>query len=516
MSIPFTKYVNIISGVSGANQVAERSLSLRIFTINAFVPTQDILEFSSAEAVTNYFGASEEAERAIYYFGFQSKTNIKPDLISFSRWVDVATPPQIFGNLLANTAISFFQAITNGSFTLTMGGDTNLVSGINFSTATNLNDVASILETAIQAETGTQFPAAQVVFNNIHSAFDLTGGVAANAVISVAPGTVGTDIATIIGWLPKAINGIGGAVWSDGSIAESITDTLNKSQDISNNFATFLFTTEAALTQSEITEAATWNAGINVKYIYTVGVTPDLITSYATDLAGYAGLGISNAPDLAALDPDNDDEFPEILPAAIFAATDYTAPNATQNFMFQISSSIPLTPSVVDADTSNLYDSLRINYYGQTQQAGRNISFYQRGLLMGGSNAPKDWNTYANEIWLKDVAGVSIMNLLLAVNKVPANASGRIMILAILQPVIDQALLNGVISVGKALTPVQIATITLITDDTDAWRQVQNSGYWINCTIDLNTQTNEYEANYLLVYSKDDVIRKVNGTHTLI
>ena len=35
---------------------------------------------------------------------------------------------------------------------------------------------------------------------------------------------------------------------------------------------------------------------------------------------------------------------------------------------------------------------------------------------MGLSTDPLDMNTFANEQWLKDAAGVSIMNLLLAVN----------------------------------------------------------------------------------------------------
>ncbi|OYW78788.1 MAG: hypothetical protein B7Z19_06545, partial [Polynucleobacter sp. 32-46-5] len=86
--------------------------------------------------------------------------------------------------------------------------------------------------------------------------------------------------------------------------------------------------------------------------------------------------------------------------------------------------------------------------------------------------------------------------------------------------VIDQALVNGVISVGKPLTSAQQIYITNATGDDTAWRQVQSEGYWIDVEIvayvDTITGTTKYKAVYVLIYSKDDVIRKVEGTDVLI
>ncbi len=67
---------------------------------------------------------------------------------------------------------------------------------------------------------------------------------------------------------------------------------------------------------------------------------------------------------------------------------------------------------------------------------------------------------------------------------------------------------------GKTLTTLQQAFITQETNDPLAWYQVQNNGYWLDVVIVL--VGNEYQATYTLIYSKDDVIRKVNGIHTLI
>ncbi len=200
----------------------------------------------------------------------------------------------------------------------------------------------------------------------------------------------------------------------------------------------------------------------------------------------------------------------------ILAATDYRHRNATQNYMFQQAT---LTPSVTTTRESDRLDALRVNYYGRTQTAGQTRDFYQRGVLMGGASAPTDMNVYANEQWLKDAAGSAIMELLLSVAKISANEQGRAQLIATLQNIINQALSNGTISVGKNLNNAQQLYITNMTGDVNAWRQVQTSGYWLDCVIEpvvTEDSRAEYKAVYTLIYSKDDAIRKVEGAHILI
>jgi len=51
-----------------------------------------------------------------------------------------------------------------------------------------------------------------------------------------------------------------------------------------------------------------------------------------------------------------------------------------------------------------------------------------------------------------------------------------------------------------------------------AWKQVQNLGYWLGVVIEpiVVDLVTEYQINYTLIYSKDDVIRFVQGTDILI
>lgn len=509
MAIKFTRYIDITSGVGGTAVVARRDLIARLFTANNLLPPQSFIEFSSAADVATYFGSgSEEYLRALFYFSWVSKNLTRPQRIQYARWVQTAVAPRIYGNVQTQ-ALATYTAITSGSFGLTIGADVNTFTGLDFSGAGSLTAVAAILQTAIRTKTGTMWTAATVTWNASRGSFDFVGGSATAAAISVQQGVGGTPIGIIMGWLPAATNISGvfvsGAIWANGAAVETITATLDSSANASNNFGSFAFI--PALAVDQITEAATWNKTQNVTYMYSIPVLTANYAAYHTALASIGGNGVTLS--------DISGQYPEQIPMMIAAATVYERPNSVQNYMFQQFPGI--SPGVNTDSVADSLDAARTNYYGRTQQAGQFIDFYQRGLLNGLATDPVDMNTYMNEVWLKDAAGVAIMNLFLALSEVPANAQGRSQILAILQSVINEALNNGVISVGKTLTEDQKMFITEITNDPNAYYQVQTIGYWVDCVIvPTGADPVEYKAVYTLVYSKDDVIRKVEGTHVLI
>lgn len=361
------------------------------------------------------------------------------------------------------------------------------------------NSLAISAEAMTAGATTALWSAATVNFDAIRQSFNLTGGATGVAEISVTAGTGGTDIASQLGWLSPS------AIFSDGAAIQTVAAALTESADATNNFGSFAFM--PALGLSDSISAATWNLARNNQFMYSWPVSAANAASYSAALLDIGG----NTGTLSLASG----EYPEQEPMMILAATDYTAPNSTQNYMFNI---FDLTPSVATDADADIYDALRLNYYGQTQTAGQIIQFYQRGVMMGLPVDPADQNTYANEIWLKDACGAAIMTLLLALGKVSANSKGRSQILAVLQGAIDQALFNGTISVGKTLNTVQKLYITEITNDPNAWQQVQNIGYWRDVVITPYVESNvtKYKAVYTLVYSKDDIIRKVEGRDILI
>lgn len=505
MSIPFKTYVLIRSGVGGAAIVPERELIGRIFTTNPLVPVDAVVEFTSAGDVATYFGVnSPEAQRAAFYFSYIDPNVGTPLKLSFGRWVNAAQPPIVFG--VQNVqSVAVFQLVTAGVLAINVDGVTVNVTGIDLSAAANPTDVASAIQTAVRAQAGgnAQLTTAVISYDAVAARYIFTGAQTGPSDITFTPGVGSNDLVTLLGW--DEVNGIS----SPGANIQTPAGALTASDDVSDNFGGFVFI--ATLTQAQVVELAQVNAGFNIKYMYSQGVMQADALNLSAALISTPSVGLT-------LQTANVGEFPELIPLMQMAATNYGQRNSVVNYMFRQFSNV--TPSVRDGNLAAMMDAARVNYYGETQTAGRKLAFYQRGILMGPASAPTDMNVHANEQWLKSAVGAALMNLLLAAGRVPANDTGRRQVLAVIQESIDDALFNGVISVGKNLTPQQIAFITQQTGDPRAHYQVQTAGYWIDCVIEEyvnnNTGITEYKAVYKLIYSKDDAIRFIDGTHQLI
>ena len=508
MSISFRKYVLIVSGVAAGAAVRARNLILRVFTSNEFVPTQGILEFTDQTQVGDYFGFdSREYKIAVFYFGWISKVITRAKKIAFAYYSGEEQPPKIFGHG-GNRNIDDWTGLSNGSFTITINGDTLELDGLSFNDGPeSMADIAEIIQQAIESASGDEpmWTSCSVTFNATTGSMDFVGGEAGYASISAAPNESGENILDMMGW------GIQG-VFSYGIGFEEPVGAVARSAGVSNDFGSFTF--EPALDTNSGTEfdydiaVAAWNMAENILYQYLVPTPLATAEAMAAALANYGGTAVTVN--------EEEDEFSHIIPGIILAATDYNRRASTSNYMYnQFATSV----SVSDTGVSDTLDAARVNYYGETQQAGQQLAFYQRGVLMGIAPSPLDQNVYANEQWLKDAAGVACIRLLLALPKVSANSTGRGQVMGSLLAVIATALKNGTISIGKPFDAVQKAYITEQTDDELAWHQVQNIGYWLDAYPEsyvAESGVTEWKMVYVLIYSKDDCIRKVEGSHQLI
>ena len=100
------------------------------------------------------------------------------------------------------------------------------------------------------------------------------------------------------------------------------------------------------------------------------------------------------------------------------AATSYTRRNATVNYMYRQLGAY--TADVTTDADANTYDAQRVNYYGETANAGQKIAFFQRGgFLCGGATDAVDMNVHANEQWLKAYLTARLLSLQLSLGKIP-------------------------------------------------------------------------------------------------
>lgn len=495
MSINIRRYVDIASGVSGNGAVAQRELMGRIFSDNPKTPADAVVEFTSAADVVAYYGAATpEALRAAFYFGYVSKTVGQPRKLGFARFPKVAAPARIYGAKVGTTVAQFNALGAAALLVVTVGGQVGDIS-VNLAGAASLAAVATALQTAFRLEAGGQFTNSTVTYDAVSGTFIFASTTSVAATITVTPGA----LASALGWGA-------GAVLSPGVDVLTPAGAFSAALAGSNNFGSFAFV--ETLTEPEMVAVAAANSAENVSFMYCARTDAANAVANSAALMGYAGVALTLAPDAA--------QYDELLPMAVMAATQYARRNSVQSYMFQQAG---LTAKVTTDALATTYDNLRVNYYGETQTAGQKLAFYQRGVLTGPATAPVDMNTYANEAWFKDAASAAIMSLFLSVGRIPANAEGRAQMLATLQGPIEAALVNGTISVGRALTTAQKLAVGTATGDPEAYFQVQAIGYWVDVRIvPYNTQDGrvEYKAVYTLVYAKDDTVRKVEGAHVLV
>lgn len=503
MSISITEYVDITSGVGAGNTVAQRELIMRLFTTSAAIPAGAVAEVTTLEDVESLFGTdSDEYRRAATYFGFVSKSITSPKKLSFAHYSESPEAPAIMG-AVPTTRLTDWQAIDDGALTLQVGTQGANLTGLDFSGVTSLADVATVLQAGIRAATGDNFAGATVTYDNVAQKFlaQFPGVLTVPAAVTVSAPAAGTNVVPIVGWGA-------GATFGAGANPQTPLEALTAADVISDNYGAFSFIEE--LTLDQWAEIGAWVQAANVKYMALVPVKYDQRADWYARLGTFGGVAMTLVNDV-------NNEHDEDIPGILVASTDYTKRNTAKNFMFQQVSGI--SPKVTDTAVSQALNALRINYYGQTQTAGQNISFYQRGYLCGTATTPAQMGVFANEMWFKSAATSNLMSLLLSLEIIPATDEGRAMVLASLQDVIDRALFNGTIVTGKDLTVAQKLYVTQITDDELAWHQVESIGYWIDAVVTQKTNSagvTEYQIDYTLVYSKADGVNKITGRDILI
>ncbi|WP_257765355.1 DUF3383 family protein [Burkholderia glumae] len=228
--------------------------------------------------VANDFGTTAPEYLAAQLYFNQSP---QPASLLIGRWAKTATSGVLNGGVLSTSqqAIAQWQAITNGAFNITIDGTVRNVSALNFSGASNLNGVASIVQAALASY-------ATVVWNG--SKFLVTSkssgtGAAASGTITLTANPAANDTVTINGtavtFVAAAPSGsqvlIGG---SAAATAANLQAFLAASADA--NLSQCSYSTTGAVTT--VTAIALGNAGNAI----TLAKSSSAITLSGATLAG--------------------------------------------------------------------------------------------------------------------------------------------------------------------------------------------------------------------------------------
>lgn len=160
--LPITQIVNVSASLTalGASYANLQTL-LIVGDSNVIDTYQRIRFYPSLQTVANDFGTTAPEYLAATIFFDQTPT---PTNLYIGRWAKVASSGACNGGSLtgAQQVISLWTAVTSGSFAVTIDGSTFKVTSMNFSATTNLNGVASVIQTAVQTA-GVTVPAGGVL-----------------------------------------------------------------------------------------------------------------------------------------------------------------------------------------------------------------------------------------------------------------------------------------------------------------------------------------------------------------
>lgn len=168
------------------------------FNTCLLLTTEDVIDvvtrmesFSDIDEVAEVFGTDSVAYNAsVLWFG----QNPQPSNLLIGRWAEGGSSGQLFGAPLPTSGqdLDTWTAITDGSFHVTVDGNVETLTALDFSGATNLNGVASVINLAM---TG-----AVMTYDSVNSRFVITSnttGASSTVSFATAVGS-GTDISELL------------------------------------------------------------------------------------------------------------------------------------------------------------------------------------------------------------------------------------------------------------------------------------------------------------------------------
>jgi hypothetical protein len=160
-----------------ASQYRNFGIGLVLGSTSGVIDTAERLRlYTSLSGIAQDFGTTAPEYLAAKDYFSQSP---QPAVLYVGRWAQTATKGHIRGaslsptqRLLTNFTMAAGVPLTNGSLSVSIDGTPRNITGINLSSATNLNGVAQIIQTALAAVV----PNAVVKWDAVYNRFDIASG----------------------------------------------------------------------------------------------------------------------------------------------------------------------------------------------------------------------------------------------------------------------------------------------------------------------------------------------------
>jgi Protein of unknown function (DUF3383). len=429
-SIPASDIVNVLPGVISAGGNGLDMVGL-ILTNSARIPTGVVLSFPSADAVSDYFGASsDEAAKATVYFGGYDGSVNRPAFVLFAAFATAARAAFVRGAPLSLT-LAQLQALS-GTLIVTANGTQYTSATINLSGATSFSNAATLIQSAFTA------PPFTVTYDSVSGAFLFTTTTTGDAAtISFATGTLAAGL---------GLTSAAGAVQSAGSDADVALTAMDDVIALSQDFVSF--TTLFAATDDQIVDFATWTDGRNDRFLYVPWTSSSAATTNTDTTSPAKRIAAANLSGTAPIWSPSADKAVFVL--GYIASIDFNRTNGRTTAAFR--SGGGLTADVTNQTIARNLEANGYSFYGTYGTANDAFTWLYNGQVSGDFA----WiDSYVNQVWLNNRFQLTLMTALGTLGQIPYNDDGYEMIAASLTTDISAAVDFGAIRAGVTLTDVQ-------------------------------------------------------------
>ena len=210
---------------------------LMVVTDNALLsPARRLRRFTTAESVGAFFGVLSEEYKAADAFFYQDPFNAyQPEEINFGRFVDADSKALLECGNEPETDIDTWKAVSDGEFSIDIDGATVEVTGLDFSSVTSLDDVATVIDTGLAANGDCYF-----LLNRFNFVSTTTGATSLITLLSTVVAPAGTDIsgsAFLAGDVAyDQYTALEGAIISQGQVAENFDTALSAIEAVNSDW----------------------------------------------------------------------------------------------------------------------------------------------------------------------------------------------------------------------------------------------------------------------------------------
>lgn len=441
MTIPVSSVVSVSIAIGATFPARAGFGTLNIVTAETGVigVAERIRSYSNLDGVTaDWPSNSEVVAAATTYFSQQPK----PTKLKVSTRFPSAVAAQLRGGSVVDNVenLALFTPISTGSFAITIDGTSEDVTGLDFSLANNLDDVAATIQTALRAA-NISASYTNATCNHDGTRFFINSGTtgSTSTISFLTAAATGTDISSLLEMRQ------GEGTKTNGIDAETVTASLDAIQNIDPEWYGLVFTKEVrddfvVNTEDAVEAAADW-CEARVKVFGNTTNDLDALDSVSTgDILSV--LKAKNLRRTISTYSSSPNEYPSASVLGRAFTVNFNQPNSTITLKFKQGPGITVE-QLTQNEKAVLEDK-------------RGNAFILVGASDMYSQSKMANNTFFDEVhgtdWLQNAIQTNVFGYLLTrTTKVPYTDKG---VAALEQQVInalDEAVRNGLLAPGETI-----------------------------------------------------------------